>query len=147
MFIGNPTPRKRTSGGGKWMSFGFMSFSPEMGVSKYRGTPRSSILIGFSIINHPFWGFSPYFWFNTQISGFSPPQIFLAKKVTYLRCSHEQQPDAEGSGCWARLVRYFSPAWLWEIHLRSLTASFPLKNGGKGRLSPFLLGETVTFQG
>ena len=28
-----------------------------LGVSKYRGkTPKSSILIGFSIINHPFWG-------------------------------------------------------------------------------------------
>ena len=25
-------------------------------VSKNRGTPKSSILIGFSIINHPFWG-------------------------------------------------------------------------------------------
>ena len=27
-----------------------------MGVSKNIGTPKSSILIGFSIINHPFWG-------------------------------------------------------------------------------------------
>ena len=27
-----------------------------MDVSKNRGTPRSSILIGFSIITHPFWG-------------------------------------------------------------------------------------------
>ena len=27
-----------------------------MGVSKNRGTPKSSILKGFSIINHPFWG-------------------------------------------------------------------------------------------
>ena len=27
-----------------------------MGVSKNRGTPKSSVLIGFSIINHPFWG-------------------------------------------------------------------------------------------
>ena len=27
-----------------------------MGVSKKRGTPKSSILIGFSIISHPFWG-------------------------------------------------------------------------------------------
>ena len=27
-----------------------------MGVSKDRGTPKSSILIRFSIINHPFWG-------------------------------------------------------------------------------------------
>ena len=25
-------------------------------VSKNRGTPKSSILVGFSIINHPFWG-------------------------------------------------------------------------------------------
>ena len=29
---------------------------PYMGVSKNRGTPKSSILIGISIINHPFWG-------------------------------------------------------------------------------------------
>ena len=27
-----------------------------MDVSKNSGTPKSSILIGFSIINHPFWG-------------------------------------------------------------------------------------------
>ena len=27
-----------------------------MGVSKNKGTPKSSILIGFSLINHPFWG-------------------------------------------------------------------------------------------
>ncbi len=32
-----------------------------MGVSKNNGTSKSSILIGFSIINHPLWGFSPYF--------------------------------------------------------------------------------------
>ena len=33
----------------------------DLGVSKNRGTRKSSILIGFSIINHPFWGY-PYFW-------------------------------------------------------------------------------------
>ena len=33
-----------------------------MDVSKNRGTPKSSIFIGFSLINHPFWGFYPYFW-------------------------------------------------------------------------------------
>ena len=33
----------------------------QMGVSKNRGTPKSSILIGFSIINHPFWGENPLF--------------------------------------------------------------------------------------
>ena len=40
-------------------------------VSKNRGVypPKSSILIGFgTIINHPFWGFSPYFWVDTHVS-------------------------------------------------------------------------------
>ena len=36
-----------------------------MFVSKNRGTPKSSILIGFSIISHPFWG-TPIFG-NTHI--------------------------------------------------------------------------------
>ena len=36
-----------------------------MGVSKNNGTPKSSILIGFFIINHPFWG-TPIFG-NTHI--------------------------------------------------------------------------------
>ena len=36
-----------------------------MGVSKNNGTPKSSILIEFSIINHPFWG-TPIFG-NTHI--------------------------------------------------------------------------------
>ncbi len=36
-----------------------------MGVSKNSGTPKSSISIGFSIINHPFWG-TPIFG-NTQV--------------------------------------------------------------------------------
>jgi len=38
-----------------------------MGVSKNNGTPKSSILIGFSIFNHPFWGCFPIFWSSTQI--------------------------------------------------------------------------------
>ena len=39
-----------------------------MGVSKNNGTPKSSILKGFSIIfTIHFGGFSPYFWFNTHI--------------------------------------------------------------------------------
>ena len=38
-----------------------------MGVSENSGTPKSSILIGFSIINHPFWG-TPIFG-NTQMAG------------------------------------------------------------------------------
>ena len=40
-------------------------YFPHMDVSKNRGTPKSSILIGFSIINHPFWD-TPIFG-NTHI--------------------------------------------------------------------------------
>ena len=38
---------------------------PDMGVSENSGTSKSSISIGFSIINHPFWG-TPIFG-NTHI--------------------------------------------------------------------------------
>ena len=37
-----------------------------MSVSENNGTPKSSFLIGFSIINHPFWG-TPIFW-NTHMA-------------------------------------------------------------------------------
>ena len=40
----------------------------QLGVSKNNDTPKSSILIGFSIINHPFWVvYHPYFWVDTQL--------------------------------------------------------------------------------
>ena len=32
----------------------------DLGISKNGGTPKSSILLGFSMINHPFWGFSRF---------------------------------------------------------------------------------------
>ncbi len=47
---------------GKFQSQVLRTNMCDMGVSNNRGTPKSSILIGFSIINHPFWGVSPYFW-------------------------------------------------------------------------------------
>ena len=34
----------------------FLLRETQLGVSKNNGTLKSSILIGFSIINHPFWG-------------------------------------------------------------------------------------------
>ena len=42
-------------------------YNPYMGVSKNRGITKSSILIGFSIINHPFW--STIIFGNTHITG------------------------------------------------------------------------------
>ena len=48
-----------------------------MGVSKNRGTPKTSFLIGFSIINHPFWG-TPIFG-NTHVIILSCFDFFLVK--------------------------------------------------------------------
>ena len=53
---------------GKWQN---------MDVSENRGTPKSSILIGFSIINHPFWGI-PIFG-NTHVKSFV--KFFFARKA------------------------------------------------------------------
>ncbi len=51
-----------------------------MGVSKNRGTPKSSILIGFSIINHPFGG-TPIFG-NTHISNYFLLRWRATKKLS-----------------------------------------------------------------
>ena len=55
---------------GKWLG----KYSRPMDVSENNGTPKSSIFIGFSIINHPFWG-TPIFG-NTHMDpmghGFHP---------------------------------------------------------------------------
>ena len=51
---------------GSWISL----FFKDMGVSENGGTPKSSILIGFSLINHPFWD-SPILG-NPHISLYTP---------------------------------------------------------------------------
>ena len=47
---------------GSWIDKHYLN---KLGVSKNNGTPKSSILIGFSIINHPFWCTSIFG--NTQL--------------------------------------------------------------------------------
>ena len=46
---------------------------------KNSGTPKSSILIGFSIVNHPFWGTTIFG--NTQIDA----AIWLSDSVNYVK--------------------------------------------------------------
>ena len=50
-----------------------------MDVSENGGTPKSSILIGISLINHPFWG--------TPIVG----STHISSKERYPRCEHHQR--------------------------------------------------------
>ena len=60
---------------GTWVNI-FHPACGQMGVSKNRGTPKSSILLGFSIINHPFWGI-PNFG-NTQMAPAPSPARFYS---------------------------------------------------------------------
>ena len=58
----------------KWL----IPYNLLMDVSKNSGTSKSSILIGFSIINHPFWGTTIFGNFHPLINGWgilgvSPP--------------------------------------------------------------------------
>ena len=58
-----------------------------MGVSKSSGTPKSSILIGFSIINHPFWGTTIFG--NTHINVASHMQnhtVCLSRIISDVLC-------------------------------------------------------------
>ena len=57
-------------------------FLKHMDVSENSGTPKSSNLIGFSIINHPFWG-TPIFG-NTHISEQLPIRVDPAELLPCL---------------------------------------------------------------
>ena len=62
-----------------------------MGVSENSGTPKSSILIEFSIINHPFWG-TPIFG-NTHIDIISPKGIFIGAFCCARRMHRPRHPS------------------------------------------------------
>ncbi len=67
--------RNRCEWRGFWVQIQKSLALCNMGVSENRGTPKSAILIGFSIINHPFWG-TPIFG-NTNIVGFCLDGFFM----------------------------------------------------------------------
>ena len=72
-----------------------------MDVSKNSGTPKSSILIGFSIINHPFWG--------TPIVG----NTHIASQVL-VRANHLQQSFEQRFSLQMRLVTGFTSMHLGD---------------------------------
>ena len=86
------------------------NFPHYMGVSKNRGTPKSSILIGFSIINHPFWGY-PYFWKHPYRSGschFIPARPIGSLVVCAIAFIRTGYPES-----WRKLVASQDRTWLW----------------------------------
>ena len=63
-----------------------------MGVSKNNGTPKSSILIGFSIINHPFWGI-PIFGNTHMIFCWRLEKTRLARNQNFTEACHAKAMD------------------------------------------------------
>ena len=92
-----------------------------MGVSKNSGTPKSSILIGFSIINHPFWG-TPIFG-NTHIHNTTPSGHFPIV------------PQHQGGACPCTDLEICGPPWY-------VTFPWPFGTSALERLSFHLAGLT-----
>ena len=78
-----------------WSNFTNISgWNFQMDVSENSGTPKSSILIGFSIINHPFWG-TPIFG-NTQIVLILPkPPCSLLRLESFSGFREQEQRNME----------------------------------------------------
>ena len=71
-----------------------------MDISENSGTTKSSILIGFSIINHPFWG-TPIFG-NTHMDGGMLPDLLTFASCSFrlgLECLPSRRKDLEGPEC------------------------------------------------
>ena len=73
-----------------------------MAVSENRGTPKSSILIGFSIVNHPFWG--------ATIFGNPHIQLFIGVLFCF-KCQRSLQYFLPNTCFLEALVDYMLMAW------------------------------------
>ena len=88
-----------------------------MGVSKNNGTPKSSILIGFSIINHPFWG--------TTIFGNTHIHVFLVRhsqSLVLLFALKKDGPSADSNPYGAIRIRGKSGRFV--IHWAFVSCTF-----------------------
>ena len=111
-----------------------------MGVSKNNGTPKSSILIGFSIIYHPFWRLPPifgntqmhHFWFirfwALNIKQIKPPQAAATTLRIEVTCQKAQRVKfpvcLQGNDCKTKRC--------------SMHVSKVIKTVGSRKLAPFL---------
>ena len=93
-----------------------------LGVSKNRGTPKSSILIGFSIINHPCWGI-PIFG-NTHFGCLAKALLFdncLWKLIICLRVGFHGS-RLMGWSLWPLMDTLLKSTWIiWDNIVRRAT--------------------------
>ena len=89
-----------------------------MGVSKNNGTSKSSILIGFSIVNHPFWG-TPIFG-NTHIDFVDFLSLFF-HALQKIGCQGTKHREAtmthDDASRWGPINESCGPrAWLGTVY-------------------------------
>ena len=80
-------------------------FAINMGVSLNGGTPKSSILIGFFIINHPFWG-TPIFG-NIHICTDTSPIFYIYRHKGFLWRVNGWGPQPKIAALWT--------CWLFSL--------------------------------
>ena len=73
---------RNTPRGGTHVFQSNLNLNVQLGVSKNSGTPKSSILIGISIINQPFWGKHPYSRKHPTEFTPDPQELIIALNVT-----------------------------------------------------------------
>ena len=85
-----------------------LMFVMNAGVSKNSGTPKSSILIGFSIINHTFWGTSIFgnthacmghYWIPKTTEGFSSFGVFYFYHFPTRARARSRAREPSGGDC------------------------------------------------
>ena len=98
------------------------------------GPPKSSILIGFSIINHPFWG-TPIFWKHPYIiypihvafddwtyDGYHSPRLVLDLWFIVTREDHHENYDTS----WYIMTHFSMNHVLYPHLIECLNGRFPL---------------------
>ena len=103
-----------------------------MDVSKNRGTPKSSILIGFSIINHPFWGTPIFGNSHIQPDSYSPNSIEPRNKGRTNATFSSLGPENSPGSCETHGVHPGAPEILVRISLKkNVSSRFPQENQTK----------------
>ena len=97
-----------------------------MGVSQNSGTPKSSILIGFSTINHPFWG-TPIFG-NTQFYHFPTPKWLIWSQKWTLGVAAKVTVGTAKFSVW-RGGKFGRFSWFRYHHPRLVEKQKPWLNG------------------
>ena len=85
-------------------------------ISENSGTPKSSTLIGFSIINHPFWG-TPIFG-NTHVAIWSPDWICDGLWLFHQNTCNDELGVAQQEYCSIKLANENFPYHIYQIRTR-----------------------------